>query len=341
VKREASDRYEEYTTVGEMKYSEYRYTLEQYVEEYRQSVEEMRQSVEEMREMIERRWEESEMKRWLDNLLQRVTMGYEQISRDVLVKMEEMERMPLYKELMSLRELNKLPYIVMEEAKWAVKYWQVEENVRRMIDERLQSLLALAEWRQYVDQYVKFEPETGNIFVTVPLPLEVKSFDSLPLVDASRWFSMLDLRGLFYTFKPTMDMFNWIPPFKAHAMISGRQHYMTFDKKFYDFAGACSYVLANDFIDGNFTVVVNYDGDNAQTVKKSISVISQEKEIEIFPDFSVNMDDTPVEMPIEYRNTTITREGSTIRVHSNNGITVVCRTVWHLQQREIRRFSDI
>jgi len=45
----------------------------------------------------------------------------------------------------------------------------------------------------------------------------------------------------------------------AHASLTGTQHFMTFDKKFFEFAGECSYLLARDFIDKSFAVIVNYD----------------------------------------------------------------------------------
>ena len=44
---------------------------------------------------------------------------------------------------------------------------------------------------------------------------------------------------------------------------------MTFDKKFYEFAGECSYLLARDFIDQSFSVVVNYD-----KVKNKLAILS-------------------------------------------------------------------
>lgn len=34
---------------------------------------------------------------------------------------------------------------------------------------------------------------------------------------------------------------------------------MTFDQNFYEFRGMCSYLLAHDFVDKNFTVIVSYD----------------------------------------------------------------------------------
>ena len=62
---------------------------------------------------------------------------------------------------------------------------------------------------------------------------------------------------------------------------------MTFDKHYYEFAGQCSYVLARDFVDGNFTVVANYEGNRRGVTKKSIQVVSNDKHIDIFPDFKV------------------------------------------------------
>ncbi|XP_006820902.1 apolipophorins-like [Saccoglossus kowalevskii] len=314
LKQEAREIFEEYKRSAKVTYQLYKQKWNYYIEDARNS--------------IERRWEESTIKSWVDESKEK----YDEIYYSALRKIEEIKRMPEYEEIVSLLELKEVPYIVLEEAKWAVKYWNVEENIKRAMNETLtKGLGMLTDIKQYRQKYIKFEPENGNLFVTIPLPVEIRSFETLPedLSDAvsSCYLSGLgdiDLYQFFYTFKPTLDVFNWIPPFKTHAMIVGKQHYMTFDKKFYEYAGACSYVLARDFIDGNFTVIVNYDRDSPKVVKKSITVITQGKEIEIFPDFSVNVADTPVELPIQHKNTTITREGSTVRVHNEHGVTVVC-----------------
>lgn len=42
-------------------------------------------------------------------------------------------------------------------------------------------------------------------------------------------------------------------------MILGSKYYITYDKKFYNFQGICTYLLTNDFIDHNFTLLVSYD----------------------------------------------------------------------------------
>ncbi len=99
---------------------------------------------------------------------------------------------------------------------------------------------------------------------------------------------------------------------------------MTFDKRFFEFAGECSYLLARDFIDGQFSVIVNYDQVGNRVVKKSISVISDGKNIEIFPNFKVNMDGVQTELPIVAGHTYVSREGNNVKVISDHGMKVTC-----------------
>ncbi|VEN54506.1 unnamed protein product, partial [Callosobruchus maculatus] len=63
----------------------------------------------------------------------------------------------------------------------------------------------------------------------------------------------------YYNYKLFMDPEGWLPPFKGHAMLVGSKYYITFDKRYYDFEGRCTYLLAKDFVDRNFTLLVAYD----------------------------------------------------------------------------------
>lgn len=42
-------------------------------------------------------------------------------------------------------------------------------------------------------------------------------------------------------------------------MLIGSKYYITFDKRFYGLHGECTYLLANDFDDHNFTLLMSYD----------------------------------------------------------------------------------
>ena len=106
-------------------------------------------------------------------------------------------------------------------------------------------------------------------------------------------------------------------------MISGTQHYMTFDKKFFEFAGSCSYTLARDFVGKTFEVLVNYD-DDREVLRKSITVRTEGKEVEIFSNGNVFIDGMPAELPVTFNNVEITRQGHLIQLQSQKGFGVSC-----------------
>jgi len=108
--------------------------------------------------------------------------------------------------------------------------------------------------------------------------------------------------------------------------LTGAQHFMTFDRRFFEFAGDCSYLLMRDFINGTFSVIVNYDrAVRGQPVKKSLTVISGGQQLEVFPDGKVTVDGSRVEMPVKISNTTVTRTGHMIRVADDwRGVDVTC-----------------
>jgi len=108
--------------------------------------------------------------------------------------------------------------------------------------------------------------------------------------------------------------------------LTGAQHFMTFDRRFFEFAGDCSYLLMRDFVSGTFSVIVNYDhAVRGQPVKKSLTVISGSHQLEVFSDGRVTVDGSRVEMPVKISNTTVTRTGHMIRVADEwRGVGVTC-----------------
>ncbi|KAH6941668.1 hypothetical protein HPB50_022254 [Hyalomma asiaticum] len=94
----------------------------------------------------------------------------------------------------------------------------------------------------------------------------------------------------------------WMPPFDGQAMIIGHQHFVTFDGTMYSATGDCTYLLARDFVDGNFTVLLKYHPENPRVhgrVPKSIIVQLGQSYIEIFPDDgSMFLNGQAVELPL-------------------------------------------
>lgn len=186
-------------------------------------------------------------------------------------------------------------------------------------------------------RFTVWNPNQGEFQFEVHFPVPLKDLKSLPhtkyvsqlrqlqSIASTLWptsdYSMWDT---FYSYKPTSDISNWVPPFKARATLSGRQNYMTFDNRHFEFAGECSYLLARDFIDGTFSVIVNYDKVRGDVVKKSISVLSGGKNIEIFSNNKINIDGKQTELPFSASSTLVHREGDTVIVDNGHGMTVTC-----------------
>jgi hypothetical protein len=152
-----------------------------------------------------------------------------------------------------------------------------------------------------------------------------------------------------------------LPPFGSRAFVAGTQHYMTFDRRFYEFAGECSYLLASDFVRNDFSAVVNYVGAGGKVTRKSVTILSDNRQVEIDSGFRVTLNGRKIEMPLMYESTSIVRDGQRLIVtNSKSGFRVDCnfvprhlhrtgdglefrqdgRPFRRLQQRAGRRFPD-
>lgn len=70
-------------------------------------------------------------------------------------------------------------------------------------------------------------------------------------------------------------------------MIIGSQHYITFDGRYFDFAGNCTYLLVKDFVHDTFAVLVKYDQQDEEITHKIIVLIGENAiELDLFNDVS-------------------------------------------------------
>lgn len=75
----------------------------------------------------------------------------------------------------------------------------------------------------------------------------------------------------------------------AQAMIVGPQHFITFDGRHYDFSGSCTYLLARDFVNNDFAVLISYERQaDRETITHRIIVLIGTKviELDVFKDVS-------------------------------------------------------
>ncbi|KAK8756498.1 hypothetical protein V5799_000800, partial [Amblyomma americanum] len=138
--------------------------------------------------------------------------------------------------------------------------------------------------------------------------------------DDSRPKEGMDLEPDMFGYLTSMFQRKWMPPFDGEAMIIGHQHFITFDGTMYSATGDCTYLLARDFVDGNFTVLLKYYPENSRVpgrVAKSMIVQLGQSYIEIFPDDgSVFLNGQAVDLPL------ILEEGEVIARRVDDVITV-------------------
>jgi hypothetical protein len=89
------------------------------------------------------------------------------------------------------------------------------------------------------------------------------------------------------------------------------------------FAGECSYLLFSDFFNHILSVVVNYEGSSRKITRKSMTIVSDAKQIDVDSNFRVVVSGRKIEMPFVYNKTSIVRDGQRIIIN-NNGYRDIC-----------------
>ncbi|KAH7986563.1 hypothetical protein HPB49_025907 [Dermacentor silvarum] len=187
----------------------------------------------------------------------------------------------------------------------------------------------------------EFAPQRGVILAEVRLPgqkdslrqaLDVTSypeFDRLVAVK-DRFYDVgtNSMWDAYYQYSRIADPQTWMPPFKARALVAGSQHYRTFDGFHFEFAGECSYLLAKDFLNDNFAVVINYARDGQRVTKKSITVMTDGSRFDISTDYKVTKAGSKIELPVQVGSTTIHREGHVITVENERGLKISCNLAY-------------
>lgn len=156
-----------------------------------------------------------------------------------------------------------------------------------------------------------------NIFKRLPpfiTNIRLSAFNQLssePIV------SLSDL----YLYRPyAFNPIEAIPPFKLHGEVSDGSHIFTFDGRHLTFPGKCSYILARDFVDGNFSIVANY----ADGKLKSISLTDKSGYVEISNDGTLQLNGKASEYPVHGDTLHAWRSYHNFFLHSVYGAHLQC-----------------
>lgn len=197
-----------------------------------------------------------------------------------------------------------------------------------------------------------FDPNAGLMKLEQKLPMAWHAFNETPMFDEiselqtlSKVFrifhgvnvSLVQIDVLQYYMNPYV----WLPPFKVRSLLVGSRHYISFDKRFisldhkYSFIendqkpDQCSYLLANDFVDYNFTIIMSpsiaVHNDKLLSTRK-LSIVADGNVIDVDlvgATVRVNRNATST-LPIQIGDTIIYRAWDILVIRSRNGFELNC-----------------
>ncbi|XP_052868162.1 apolipophorins [Anopheles cruzii] len=167
-----------------------------------------------------------------------------------------------------------------------------------------------------------FGSDSLTSFVTFKLVPYVSSVQFSPwnFVRNEKMFSLRDLvhQLRLYAFNP----FARVPLFSMHGQLADGGHFFTFDDKHFTFPGSCSYLLAADFVDGNFSLVADMDAGHL----KSVTLLDRDSSVELTSSGAVKFNGKETDLPIHKGDVYAFRKYYTVTVGTRYGAQVMCTT---------------
>lgn len=173
--------------------------------------------------------------------------------------------------------------------------------------------------------------EIGTGKIATPIPFSLEALKRLPYITSINFSpfnyfkneKMLSIRELIANYRPYgFDPMSIIPPFTMHGQIADGQHIFTFDGRHLTFPGTCNYILAQDFINNNFSIIANLNNGKM----KSITLVDKSNSIEITENGIASLNGKPADLPIHKNDIHSWREYYTISIFTSFGASVECST---------------
>ncbi|KAK4871887.1 hypothetical protein RN001_016011 [Aquatica leii] len=251
-----------------------------------------------------------------------------------------------------LKELRSLPYMeylnekcdeLYENTLWVVRYFDIGNKIEKFVSLVYYKLTDLGQtaletenrYRTAKTKFI-FDPNDGIIYLEQKLPVSWHAFNETPKLqeipeykainDLQNYFitSKTNFWNLYYDYKPYTDPSDWFPPFKAQAMLAGVNYYVTFDRTHYNFHGGCTYLLARDFIDRNFSIAMSYDVTRRNNNELMLIVKNTVVKININDDVVKIGEATISRLPLEVGDLYLYQEFGVVTVDSASGFVLQC-----------------
>ncbi|XP_049847119.1 uncharacterized protein LOC126299332 [Schistocerca gregaria] len=259
-------------------------------------------------------------------------------------------------EFKELRKLQSVNFVIektnelTEKVIWFYNYFDLGTKIQKTVilihskltDMTQTALQAENRYREAKTKFI-FEPENGDVELEQKLPMSWHAFNETPrfeeipeykkLSDMQNYFSTSNTTfwTLYYEYKSLIDPSNWLPPFKGHALIVAPQHFMTFDQKFFEFRGACSYLLSTDFSDRNFSILLVSDPVMEGHLYDIVLLIDDHVvQVDLFNDAVTVERGAITHLPAQVGDMYIYQETEIITIESARGVHIQCNLKFDL-----------
>lgn len=249
---------------------------------------------------------------------------------------------------------------------WILNEFQFEKRLNMMMDIIRRKLMRITQnaletddiYREAKTKFI-FDPDIGNIEWEQKLPMSWHAFNETPHYDEIPEYKLLNdiqtflfskknssIWNIYYELKPLSEPQNFLPPFKANALLVGSRHVITYDQNFVKLDAReygeltekllllderCSHLLAHDFVENLFSIILkpSITTENKKFfLSKTIAIQSGSDAIEIElgnPSGIIKIGDNLTSfLPTLYGDTLITRDFNVVTVSSKKGFTVKC-----------------
>ncbi|XP_076625563.1 retinoid- and fatty-acid binding glycoprotein apolipophorin isoform X1 [Colletes latitarsis] len=288
----------------------------------------------------------------LSKTLERIRLGLEEFCTLLI---NQLKALPIYEKAQEkLEELKnfQVPEMVlksMEEVFNVIKSVMPTQELSQLVDTVSQHIMKHAK-REKVDELVECKKiytqavaavqsvlaltqnlvTTDNLLalVKMPLQLDLSYLAKLPGIYAVKVSVLNLLRNgelptpseLYFTYRPTLYPSDLVPPFSKSAVVADGGHFFTFDGRHLTMSGTCTYILAQDMQDGNFSVVGNFNDGNLI----SVTVTEPKETITLKSNGNILVNNKPADYPASTKNLHAYLVLPFANVKSNYGVRVTC-----------------
>ncbi|GAB0088507.1 uncharacterized protein DMENIID0001_029540 [Sergentomyia squamirostris] len=261
-------------------------------------------------------------------------------------------------------------YEIKSKFMWIIDELEIERRAQNFLTFLKSEFLSFAQTALQADDKYReaktkfiFDPDTGIIDLEQKLPMSWHAFNETPKFEEIPEYKLInDVQNYFagsnfsfwlalYEVKRQLDPNIWFPPYKANSLIIGSRHYMTFDKTFINLnveykiiepnmkPDQCTYLLTRDWLDHNFTLllepsILSRNDDLFSTRKISLMIENEIVTIDI-PSQAVRIGRNVTSLPAVINNTVIYRDSDMVYIQSDRGFELICNLQFDICSLEL------